>query len=689
MIKILTFLILAIIFTTPVTAGDLTKSEIRGAIYDEISSPNNTTLLWKVNKFTGFFYPVGEISETLRIDQTASNLTGSGEIHKAKLLYNTSWKSQKYLVFSEKGKKVENGLEYNDSFGTFTKNSRGGYYARIYWFGDLYVAVNGKANRLARLIKEQEKEEKQIVELGTTWEFGEGYSLKVEAVDTKVSPRQAWLSLSRDGKTLNEKIVNEGEVYTYVEKSLKDELDVPVFTTYVESIFSGNEEKAAFVQLRYTWLISQDILEIEEEDNYGIFEVKDAEKNYLLLYNNDKSISLDQNSIIDLANGTKFGSYNTTLIWDLKNFSDFWYNTSLEESNENLTINQPASNLTASSRDIQANNLIYVTSRVSKKYAVFGEKGKKVENGFEYNDTTRTFSGNITGGYYAGIGWFGDLYVALNGKANKLARLLIDQGASRKTLTNGETWDLGEDYSLTVNEIDAKVTPRQAHLVFSRNGNKLEDKIVTEGTVYTYVQKNLAGETDVPVFVTFVDSIFSGNTSAKIQVRYTWFISQNATEIKVGDEFGELKVKVANKDYLRLSNNDKINLEKDKDVDIGGGIKFRVEDNSNALRFYPFVEHTIKALSQEIVDAKSATPTITTIPANTNTSDITSIPAILQTSGPKPSLTSAITVALTDARTSEPSGTSASTTAVPQNWYLVLGATLGLITTGYLLSRKK
>lgn len=122
-----------------------------------------------------------------------------------------------------------------------------GYYARLGWFGDIYVAVNGKANKLAKLIKEQKKEEKQTLKLGTSWNLGERYSLTVDAHDTQTSPRQAWLSLSKDGKTFDNKVVNEGEVYTYVEKSLKGEADV---------------------------------LEVKAGDKFGVFEVKEANENY-------------------------------------------------------------------------------------------------------------------------------------------------------------------------------------------------------------------------------------------------------------------------------------------------------------------------------------------------------------------------------------------------------------------------
>ncbi|MCG2736220.1 MAG: hypothetical protein L6282_07470, partial [Candidatus Methanoperedenaceae archaeon] len=160
--------------------------------------------------------------------------------------------------------------------------------------------------KLAKLIKEQKKEEKQTLKLGTSWNLGEGYNLTVEALDTKTSPRQAWLNFTKDGRTLDNRIVNEGEVFTYVEKSVSGESDVPIFVTYVESIFTGSEGMVTFVQLRYTWLISQKVLDIKAGDKFGVFEVKEANENYVLLYNKDTAINLDQNTVQPLYGELKF-----------------------------------------------------------------------------------------------------------------------------------------------------------------------------------------------------------------------------------------------------------------------------------------------------------------------------------------------------------------------------------------------
>ncbi|MCZ7358170.1 MAG: S-layer protein domain-containing protein [Candidatus Methanoperedens sp.] len=307
--KIIAIFALVLILIMPATAANVTKVEIHGVVFDQGSKIYNTTLLWDAQKFPGFWYNFngGKSSETLSITQSASSLTASSRtIQKENLFYNTSLTDQNFTVFTEKGKEVENGLDY--SSGTFTKSATGGKYAQLGWFGVQYVAVNGKANKLARLLVNQGRgiEEQKTLKLGTIWELGEGYNLTVEALDTTASPRQAHLSLSRDGKILDNKVVNEGDVYSYSVNNLKGESDVPVFVTNVVSIFAGAEGMSTLVQLRYTWFISQNVLEVKAGDAFGVFEVKEANENYVLLYNKDKTINLDQNTVQPLYGDLKF-----------------------------------------------------------------------------------------------------------------------------------------------------------------------------------------------------------------------------------------------------------------------------------------------------------------------------------------------------------------------------------------------
>jgi S-layer protein (TIGR01567 family) len=666
MIKIYTIFVLMFILAMPATAANVTTFEIHGVVFDE-NSKTYTTLQWDAQKFPGFWYNFngGKSGETLTITQPASSLKhSSSAILSNNLFYNTSRTDQNYTVFTDKSLTVEDGLNYSSSSG-FTKGNSGGKYAQLGWFGNKYVALNGKANKISKLIYEQDRRDKKTIKLGETWNLGEGYNLTVESLDTTTSPRQAWLSLNKDGKALDNKVVNEGDVYTYVEKSVGGESDVPIFVTYVDSIFTGGEGMATVIQLRYTWLISENVLEVKDGDKFGVFEVKEANENYLLLYNKDNQINLTQNSVSPLYGDLKFKiadsdtalrfypilqkttpgkyevrgwvfdekskTYNTTLLWDAQKFPGFWYALGSGKSSETLTITQPASSLKFSNRTISANNLFYNTSRTDQNYSVFTYKGYTVENGLSYSSSTG-FTKGSTGGKYAQLGWFGNQYVAVDGKANKLAKLLINQGRfieDKKTLNLGEAWNLGEGYNLTVEALDTGLSPRQASLSLSKDGKVFDTKVVNEGEVYTYVEKSLQGESDVPVFVTYVDSIFTGaeGMAAVVQFRYTWLISQNVLEVKDGDKFGVFEVKEANENYLLLYNKDKqLDLNQNTVLPLYGDLKFKIADKDDALRFYPFIEQTIQATSTLGLKAASS-PASTSAPAITSTVVATQVPS--------------------------------------------------------------
>jgi hypothetical protein len=115
----------------------------------------------------------------------------------------------------------------------------------------------------------------------------------------------------------------------------------------------------------------------------------------------------------------------------------------------------------------------------------------------------------------------------LNSKVDKLTKLVIEQGteaSEKKTLAVGETWNIGNGWTLIASSVNANTTPKQVWLTLNKDGVKKDDKILSSGTpdakpVYTYVETSIAGEVDVPMFVTYVDSVFTGATSDMVQLR--------------------------------------------------------------------------------------------------------------------------------------------------------------------------
>lgn len=238
-------------------------NKIRGAVSRLISLNNFSVTKWDAMNFPALLYDINNnrSTETLYIEAFSNNRT----IAKENLWYKTGRAAQKYKVFKNKNLSVENGLDKN-----FNQQPFGGYYALVGWFGEQYVGLNGNVSKLSKLILEQEDFDRKVMSVSESWDMGDGWVLKVQAVDARASPRNVWFTLTKDGVILDEGVTAQGEVYTF-SQNLSDEKNVPVFVTYIDAVFVGSTTD--MVQLKYSWLISNSIMELKAGDRFGILEV--------------------------------------------------------------------------------------------------------------------------------------------------------------------------------------------------------------------------------------------------------------------------------------------------------------------------------------------------------------------------------------------------------------------------------
>lgn len=170
--------------------------------------------------------------------------------------------------------------------------------------------------------------------------------------------------------------------------------------------------------------------------------------------------------------------------------------------------------------------------------AFSGDVLKAAKNGLKETGKGEIFEN----GCYQVVGWNRESYVALGGKVNKLARLVLEQDASeKKTVNECEAWDIGGGWRLAVQkktvETSKKSSKKDVRLVLIKDGIKKDETDVAKGDVYTYVEKSIAGETDVPFFVTYIDAISPGTVFDTVQFKYTWAAGTDVTEINIGNDF--------------------------------------------------------------------------------------------------------------------------------------------------------
>ncbi len=287
-------------------------------------------------------------------------------------------------------------------------------------------------------------------------------------------------------------------------------------------------------------------------------------------------VTAKSNSSLVLIHGGYNGTAaNDTTIWDSANFPGLMVEETLNVQN-------------VSNRMIPQGNLWYNTSRQIVNYSLHeANSSLAVEKALDSNGDKV-----LLGGYYAKIGWQGISYIAFNGKANKISPLILEQSSllDKKNMLSGETWDMGGGFALKAEAIDAKSSPRQVWFNLSKNGIRLDDKVLRQGEVYTYIRmNNFADETDVPVFVTYVDSIFAGATTDMVQIKYTWLISDNPLVINASDTFGYLTVAQSSTSFVNLTNSLNIPLTQSSIIDLMDKLHIRAANNAS-LEYYPFFD---------------------------------------------------------------------------------------------------
>ncbi|WP_269848826.1 S-layer protein domain-containing protein [Methanosarcina horonobensis] len=611
---------------------------------------------WDATTFGGFNYPVNKhkdfvSSENLwgeRLqyiekdgkDKLGKNNPGNHVIGEGELVYSTRQFSNKYELVSSLG------LNAN-----ITPAELGGmFYYKLPWFGKPYATVNNDPTQLANIVITQGSSDKKTLKAGDIWDLGKGYSLIVNQVD--VEGNKVWFSLSKKGEELESGIVNtdgtvEDQIFTAT-ADFGDGKDQLYFITYVDSVFvSATDSVAVF---KYTWLIDKDdILIIENGDEYQGFEVKETSEDGIVL-ENSKSITLNLDKDVknyftdswyfqtsDKGKGSsspsgyiilpakeldKPGNYTLRGVpvdtavtsadgfsWDATTFGGFnypinkhkdfvasknWWGERLQyvesDSQNELGRNNPGNHV------IGEGELLYSTRQFSEKHKVVSELGLNAN----------TTPSELGGMFYYKLHWFGKPYVTVDNDPTQLANIVINQDSKdKKTLKAGDIWDLGKGYSLTVNQVD--VEGDKVWFSLSKNGEELESGIVNaDGTVesQTFTATADFGDgKDQLYFITYVDSVFVSATDSVAVFKYTWLIDKdNVLVIENGDEYQGFEVKETSKDGIVLKNSKSItlNLDKDKKNYFTDSWYFQTSDegkgstSSNGYVIYPATDITVE-----------------------------------------------------------------------------------------------
>jgi S-layer protein (TIGR01567 family) len=128
----------------------------------------------------------------------------------------------------------------------------------------------------------------RTVSLGSTITLKEGYVLKAEDIDP--GARTMLISLFKDGNLIDTTPLAAGRTYVYIKK-VGAVSDLPIIMLRFDSVFSGRETSAAFIEGIFQ--ISEDYAMVDTGKKFGKMDVQSV-SNAIIEMSNDGSISLDR-----------------------------------------------------------------------------------------------------------------------------------------------------------------------------------------------------------------------------------------------------------------------------------------------------------------------------------------------------------------------------------------------------------
>ncbi|MBN1134465.1 MAG: hypothetical protein JXA38_06080 [Methanosarcinaceae archaeon] len=303
--KINLICVIFLIFLANASQCTATSVTIRGTPVDT-GSTDADDFSWDYSTFPALYYSANKHSQLVAgkgehlyfADDGENPPLGSSNpkahvIDERELIYTTSQVSSKYKVYSEEASVTKVTTFYTLSL-----------------FGNSYCAADNDATNLAKILMQQDENDRKTLKSGERWDMKNGYSLVMNEVDVHGS--KCYLTLYKDDEEIDTGVISTGgtiddRIYT-AEDDFGDGSDHIYFLTFADSIFSSNEGN--FAVLKYTWLIDKvNTLTIESGDKIGNFEVEEANETAIVLSNsNSITINVDAGATTSITGDWYFKS---------------------------------------------------------------------------------------------------------------------------------------------------------------------------------------------------------------------------------------------------------------------------------------------------------------------------------------------------------------------------------------------
>ena len=163
-----------------------------------------------------------------------------------------------------------------------------------------------------------------------------------------------------------------------------------------------------------------------------------------------------------------------------------------------------------------------ISISLSKKGEVVWVKGGFIGYAYEYRNKTTNqliLRFRVNGPYIKNIYQYSDGSAPSITVTQTPVTTSSSVNVGSKTLVIGESRDIGHGYTLTVQSIDAKTNPKTVWLALSKDGRKLDDKILYIKEIYNYNN----------IFNITIENIYAGAITDMVTLSDTYFSSVLST----------------------------------------------------------------------------------------------------------------------------------------------------------------
>ncbi len=165
------------------------------------------------------------------------------------------------------------------------------------------------------------------------------------------------------------------------------------------------------------------------------------------------------------------------------------------------------------------------------------------------------------------IMFMGSKYHSLDpDNADTLTEIFTSFGSDdKKTMSIGDIWELDQNYTLTVSDID--LNGEMVTLELAKNSDVVEFTVIGSGDTFEY-KTDPGSADDVILFTCKVDVVLRGTDSNIVVLKTVRHYSDTPLILKTGDEFGDFELTSITNDTIEMKNSKTISCSLDEKIDL-------------------------------------------------------------------------------------------------------------------------